>query len=257
MGADSIPLKFIKLAAEPLSQPVTEAKNICIKQNNFLSSGKVAPVISLNKDKSNKYDLSNFRPVSVLSTSSKIYKQVMKEGVVLRTERFLSPKKTAYRKLYPTRYNFPYWKPAGKIWSNFVVASVLINLSRAFDYIPHDPYIAKIAVYGFDFNVLSLICTYLENRKLSVWTSSTHNSFGNIILGVPQMTIVKLILFDLLINDLFYIIENASVFNFADDKTLFVFSKIIEDLLHNFTVGIFKNRQMFKENKIIVSKKIK
>lgn len=76
------------------------------------------------------------------------------------------------------------------------MAAVLINLSRAFDYIPHDPCIAKIAVYGFDLNTMSLICIYLENRKLSIRTSSTHNNFGNIILGMPQGSIVKLILFN-------------------------------------------------------------
>ena len=35
VGIDSTHPKLVKLAAEPLSQPVTEAVNMCIKQNNF------------------------------------------------------------------------------------------------------------------------------------------------------------------------------------------------------------------------------
>ena len=45
VGIDSIPPKLVKLAAEPLSQPVTEAINMCIKQNNFPNNAKVASVV--------------------------------------------------------------------------------------------------------------------------------------------------------------------------------------------------------------------
>ena len=67
VGIDSIPPKLVKLAAEPLSQPVTEAINMCIKQNNFPNNGKVASVVTLDKGKSNKYDIANFRRVSGLN----------------------------------------------------------------------------------------------------------------------------------------------------------------------------------------------
>ena len=68
VGIDSIPRKLVKLAAEPLSQTVTEAINMCIKQNNFPNNGKVASVVTLDKGKPNKYDISNFRRVSGLNT---------------------------------------------------------------------------------------------------------------------------------------------------------------------------------------------
>ena len=68
VGIDSIPRELIKLAAEPLFQLVTEAINMCIKQINFRNNAKVASVVPLDKGKSNKYHISNFRPVSVLIT---------------------------------------------------------------------------------------------------------------------------------------------------------------------------------------------
>ena len=42
---DAIPPKLVKLTAELLSQPVTEAINMCIKQNNFPNNAKVASVV--------------------------------------------------------------------------------------------------------------------------------------------------------------------------------------------------------------------
>ena len=57
VGIDFVPPKLIKLSAEPLSQPLTEAINLCIKQNNFPSNTKVASVVPLDKGKSNENDI--------------------------------------------------------------------------------------------------------------------------------------------------------------------------------------------------------
>ena len=113
---------------------------------------------------------SNFRPVSVLSTFSKIYEQAIKEQIILGTEKFLSLKISAYRKSYSTQrvitYLIEVWRE--KLDQNFIVGAVLTDLSKAFDCIPHDLLIAKLAAYGFDLNALALIFTYLKNRKQSV-----------------------------------------------------------------------------------------
>ena len=81
-GIDSILPNLVKLAADPLFQHLAQAINMYIKQNNFVNNAKVASVVPLNKDKPNKY-MSNFEPVSVLNTFSKIYEQAIKEQIVL------------------------------------------------------------------------------------------------------------------------------------------------------------------------------
>ena len=102
VGIDSVPPNFVKLAAEPPSQPLTEAINMCLKQNNFSKNAKGVSVVLLDRGKSNKYDIASFRAVSVLNTFSKI--QVIKEQIVLGTKKFLSIKISPYRKLYSTNY---------------------------------------------------------------------------------------------------------------------------------------------------------
>ena len=57
------------------------------------------------------------------------------------------------------------WKTAA---DNGGVAALLTDLSKAFDCIPHDLRIAKLAAYGFDTNALKLIHNYLSNRKQRV-----------------------------------------------------------------------------------------
>ena len=111
--------------------------------------------------------MSNFRPASVLNTFSKIYNYVIKEQIILGTEKFLSSKILAYRKLYSTQHVITFlvedWRE--KLAQNFLVGAVLIDLSKGFDCIPHGVLIAKLATYGFDLNALPLIFTYLKNRK--------------------------------------------------------------------------------------------
>ena len=178
-GIDSTLPKLATMAAELLSQLVTEAISMCIKQNNFPNNAKVAPVVPLDKVKLNKYDFSNFRPVSVLNTFSKIYKQVIKEQIILGTEKFLSPKISAYRKSYSSQHVITSfiknWQE--KLNQNFLVGAVLTDVSNVFDCIPHDLLIAKLAAYGYDLNALALILMDLKNRKQSVRINNTHSSF--------------------------------------------------------------------------------
>ena len=67
------------------------------------------------------------------------------------------------------------WK--SKLDNNFIVGSVLMDLSKAFDCIPHDLIIAKLHAYGFDENALVLVYSYLKKRKQSVRINNVCSSF--------------------------------------------------------------------------------
>ena len=46
-----------------------------------------------------------------------------------------------------------------------VFGDVLTDLSKAFDYIPHQLQIAKLSAYRFDMKSITFISTFLKNRK--------------------------------------------------------------------------------------------
>ena len=64
----------------------------------FPENAKTASVIPLDKGKPNKNEMSNFRPVSVLNTFSKIYERVIKDQIVCGMEKHFSPFLSAHRK---------------------------------------------------------------------------------------------------------------------------------------------------------------
>ena len=79
-----------------------------------------------------------------------------------------------------------------------------MDLSKAFDYIPHDLLIAKLHADGFNKKVLTFLYSYLKRRKQSVKINDTESFFQILLSGVPQGSILGLILFNLFINDLFF-----------------------------------------------------
>ena len=111
------------------------------------------------------------------------------------------------------------------------VGAVLMDLSKAFDCVPHDLLIAKIHAYGFDSDTLILFYSYLKNRKQSVKINNVFSSLIVLLSGVPPGSILGPILFNLFINDLTYFIKQSDLFNYADDNTNSAFSKSIPDLI--------------------------
>ena len=64
--------KIIKLSMEALIHPVTHLINQCIRTNKWPNKWKLYKIIPLYKNKGDKTDVSNFRPVALLSSISKV-----------------------------------------------------------------------------------------------------------------------------------------------------------------------------------------
>ena len=255
-GIDTIPPKLVKLSADFLTPLLTKAINTSIAQNVFPENNKIASVIPLDKGKPNKNEMSNFRPVSLLNTFSKIYERVIKDQIVHGMEKYFSPFLSAYRKNYSSQNILisltEEWRK--KLDNNFVVGAVLTDLSKAFDCIPHDHLIiAKLSAYNFSDEALSYIYSYLTNRRQCVRINNTHSQLETIISGVPQGSILRPILFNLSINDLFFFVVLASLYNFADDNTLSAFATTVSELIKILESESEVVIDWFKINKMVVN----
>ena len=62
------------------------------------------------------------------------------------------------------------------------VGAVLMDLSKAFDCVPHDLLIAKMHAYGFDKDTLVLLFSYLKNRKQGVKVNNNISNFMVLLL---------------------------------------------------------------------------
>ena len=101
------------------------------------------------------------------------------------------------------------------------IGTILMDLSKVYDCLRHDFLIAKLEAYGLGNSSLNFLLDYLTFKEQRTKVGSAFSKWSKIRRGIPRGSILGLNLFNMFINDIFMIIEQSAICNFADDNTLY------------------------------------
>jgi len=243
---------FIKKVILSISAPLKHIFNLSFNSGSIPNQLKIAKVIPIYKS-GDKTSSDNYRPISLLSCFSKIMEKI----VYIRLSNFLERCDILSKFQFGFRPNHSTIHPMTKLL-NFVskalnekkhALALFCDLRKAFDSCNHEILLKKLEKIGIRNNELLWFKNYLTNRKQFVFLNGHASSLIEILLGVPQGSILGPILFLLYINDLPVCSELTSLL-FADDTTLLACSDNIEEL-YNFVNHEFRKVvEFFRINKI-------
>ena len=112
-----------------------------------------------------------------------------------------------------------------------IKGALLIDLSKAFDCLLQNLLIVKLAVYGFEYDSLVFIQSYLSETQKRTKVSNAYSTYSDILYGVPQGFILGPLLFNIYISDMFYDSDKCDIASYTDDNTPYISDFNLEEVI--------------------------
>jgi hypothetical protein len=235
-GHDVIPPTILKKVSHAISFPLSTFINSFISLGLFPTILKHAKIIPVFK-KGDKENISNYRPISLLSSFSKVFERVLHNRLLSFID--------AYGLLEDSQYGFVRKRSTSDALLNVVTfiqqqlnnskmcIALLIDLRKAFDTVDHKILIHKLHNLGIRGLPLTLFISYLTDRSQSTWYNGFSSSSLPILSGVPQGSILGPLLYILYVNDFAYSIPSKTVL-FADDTSFLITGTNHSELMQSY-----------------------
>ena len=145
-SSGNLPMKIVQEGKEVIFPYLTDSINATM--DVFPEKLKEAVVRAVYK-KGDPCQILNYRPIRILSAMSKIFQRIISEQINQFMAGMLSPLLSGFRQGYSTQH--PLFRVVEK-WKKHldmmgIVGTILMDLSKAYDCIPHDLLIAKLDAY--------------------------------------------------------------------------------------------------------------
>lgn len=224
-GYDNITSNILQLISTKIAIPIAELFNKCFLKGYFPKCFKQSIIVPIFKAGLSS-ELNNYRPISLISTFAKIFEKLIYSRLYSFFEKsnilsnmqfgFLKGKSTSDAIATLTEYVY------SSLDESLPCLTVFLDLTKAFDTVNHKLLLKKLKRYGIRGIPLTLLKSYINNRKQQVKINNRLSKEGTLSCGVPQGTILGPLFFIIYINDMLKLKLKGKILSYADDTALFV-----------------------------------
>ena len=253
---DNISARLLKCGAQSISHSITKLFNLSIRSGKFPGIWKCSKVSALFKS-GDRTNATNYRPISILPTLSKILERVLHSQLheYLNSTNLLSNNQFGFRSKRSTATALSSF--ADEVLLNMekghICGAVFLDLTKAFDTVDHGILMSKLSSVGVSPSALEWFKSYLSNRKQRTSCENELSDALPVTFGVPQGNILGPLLFLVYINDLPAVIEHSEVSLYADDTVLYCFSKEPRQLESKLNEDLYNVALWLKANKLTLN----
>ncbi|GBO15313.1 putative RNA-directed DNA polymerase from transposon BS [Araneus ventricosus] len=205
-GLDCITNKMLKKLPCTMIFKFTEIINNTFKFNYFPKAWKTAVVVPILKHGKDPTQLENYRPISLLSTLSKLTENFIldKLNKHLAKNKILCPEQFGFRKSLTTTHQL--LRVVEYITSSFekgeCTGAVFLDVEKAFDRVWIQGLIPKLIRYKTPPHLLQLLKSYLKERKFAVKIGNSISEAKIMRAGIPQGGKISPVVYSLYVNDI-------------------------------------------------------
>ena len=223
-GPDGISAKLLKEAAPAICPSLTKLFNLSLANKQFPLAWKQANVSPLYK-KGPENLCNNYRPVSLLSCTGKVFEKIVFKNVFnfFRDNTVISAHQSGFIPGDSTinQLLLLYHELCLAVDQQKEVRIIFLDISKAFDKVWHPGLLHKLRKAGIAGDLLAWFSDYLHNRSQRVVINGQSSSWGKICAGVPQGSVLGPLMFLIYINDIVNIVR-SNIKMFADDTSLYL-----------------------------------
>ena len=229
--------------------------NLSLTSGSFPSCFKQCRVIPIFKS-GNRLECDNYRPISLLSSISKVLEKIVAEKLVnhlLGNDLiynfqfgFLPKRTTEQNLLHIVNYI------TNAMNENNYCVGVFLDLKKAFDVCSHEILLKKLRKMGITGTSYNWFQSYLSGRSQSVDISGNLSDFIDLDISVIQGSTLGPLLFLCYINDFFSASSLFSVL-FADDTSCLAKGPILLDLIAYVNLELQKIANWLRSNKMALN----